>query len=328
MTRTVRVAYLGFGNVGRRLYQMLREQSSALEKQFGVRVEPVGIATRRAGYCGFDEVPGSSTPIAMSLEEWLGATKPDVVFETLPLDPHGGEPALSASLAILDRGIHVVSANKGPVVYGYDRLITLARARGVSYRFESAVMDGAPVFSLFEQCLPLAGVTSIRGIFTSTATVVLEALEQGESIDTGINRAQRMGIAEADPSFDIDGWDTAVKLCAMARVVFGRPLLPSDVTRSSVRSTSPEQVRDAMHRGRRLRLTGTLDCSSPSDCVARADIEELDSSDPLAVSGTSLVLQIRSAIFPDGLTVVSGLPDLGTTAYGMLTDFLKVVQRA
>src|SRR5262249_60279077 len=110
------------------------------------------------------------------------------------------------------------SANRGPVVHGYRELPRLAAARGAGYRFESAVMDGAPVFSLARDCLPLAGLTAVRGVFTSTATVVLEAVERGLTIADGIAEAQRLGIAEADPSYDVDGWDTAVQVFAVGQL--------------------------------------------------------------------------------------------------------------
>src|SRR5262245_24772360 len=156
----------------------------------------------------------SGTP-CYDVADWLLTARADVVFETIALDPHTGQPALDYIAEALRAGAHVVSANKGPIVHGYRSLTSLAESKGRLYRFESAVMDGAPAFSLVRRCLPLAGIRSVSGVFTSTATVVIEAVERGATVEDGIREAQRLGIAEADPSYDVDGWDSAVKLCAL-----------------------------------------------------------------------------------------------------------------
>ncbi|MEO6878977.1 MAG: homoserine dehydrogenase, partial [Gemmatimonadaceae bacterium] len=212
----VRIAFLGYGTVGRALYALLDRRRAALSRDYGIDFAVTGVARRRSGWranaAGLDpEQPAGE--IVDNVNQWLDRSAAEVVFEALPLDPVAGQPALDYLRAAIEHGAHVISANKGPVVHGYRLLTELAMARGVRYRFESAVMDGAPVFSLARACTPLAEVRSVRGIFTSTATVVLEAIESGQSFAEGIALAQRLGIAEADPSYDVDGWDSAMKLC-------------------------------------------------------------------------------------------------------------------
>jgi homoserine dehydrogenase len=111
-------------------------------------------------------------------------------------------------------------------------------------------MDGAPAFSLVRACLPLAGLAAVRGVFTSTATVVLEAMERGLTIADGIAEAQRLGIAEADPSYDVDGWDTAVNLCAVGNVLLGADLRPRDVACEGIGALTGGEVRRAAAEGR------------------------------------------------------------------------------
>jgi homoserine dehydrogenase len=185
-------------------------------------------------------------------------------------------------------------------------------------------MDGAPVFSLVRRCLPLAGIRRVSGVFTSTATVVLEAVERGGSIDDGIRAAQALGIAEADPSYDVDGWDSAVKLCAVASVILGRSIGLEQVQRDGVRPLRPDVVQAAQRDGRPYRLVGRASIEG-GNVTARVAPEQVAAGSPLAVTGTTLVTHYDADVFPGGLTVTSGAPDLTTTAYGMFADFLDVV---
>ncbi|MDQ6831513.1 MAG: homoserine dehydrogenase, partial [Gemmatimonadota bacterium] len=190
----------------------------------------------------------------------------------------------------------------------------------------SAVMDGAPVFSLVRHCLPLAGLRGVRGVFTSTATVVLEAIEEGLSIDDGIARAQQLGIAEADPSYDVDGWDSAVKLCAVANVLLDASIVPATVDREGIRSLDAAMVRKARRDGRPFRLIGRVARESAS-VTARVAPEQIAPDDPLGlVRGTTLAMHYDADVFPGGLTIVSHDPDPTTTAFGLLADFLSVAR--
>src|SRR4030095_5738511 len=122
-----------------------------------------------------------------------------------------------------------------PLVYAYDEINELAKARGRRFLFESTVLDAASVFSLFRETLPLMKVRGFTGIFNSTTNVILETMEQGRSFDEGVKAAQELGVAETDPSNDIDGWDATMKVCALSRVILKAPLLPRDVLRESIR---------------------------------------------------------------------------------------------
>ncbi|HKG95972.1 MAG TPA: hypothetical protein VKA84_28930, partial [Gemmatimonadaceae bacterium] len=174
---------------------------------------------------------------------------------------------------------------------------------------------------------PLAGLRAVSGVFTSTATVVLEAVEEGLGVAEGIARAQAMGVAEADPGYDVDGWDSAVKLCAIATVLLGVPLAPGEVAREGIRALDADAVREAKRAGRPYRLVGRVVRAGRGGRVeARVAPERLSPEDPLgAARGTTLVMHYEADVFPGGLTVTSGAPDLATTAYGMLTDFLEAV---
>jgi homoserine dehydrogenase len=327
--RTYRVAFLGFGNVAKALVRLLEARRMELTVQYGAAWRACGVATRTLGWWANADGLAPLTPQAAGtrcydIADWLLTARPDVVFETIALDPHTGQPALEYLAESLRAGAHVVSANKGPLVHGYDALAALAESRGRLYRFESAVMDGAPVFSLARRCIPLAGVRGVRGVFTSTATVVLQAIERGTTLEEGVREAQALGIAEADPSYDIDGWDSAVKLCAIANAILGRALPPAGVERVGIRTLEPRAVRSAREAGMPFRLVGAVRLEG-TGVVARVAPEQVPAGTPFAVDGTTLVTHFDADVFPGGLTITSHAPDLTTTAYGMFTDFLEVI---
>jgi homoserine dehydrogenase len=164
-------------------------------------------------------------------------------------------------------------------------------------------------------------------VFTSTSTVVLEAIERGESLAEGIAHAQRLGIAEADPSYDVDGWDSAVKLCAIANVMLGGTLRPGDVERTGIRELGASDVRDAAARGAPIRLVGEAARSDAGGVVARVAPAPCSVTGLLGVPrGRSLVMHYDAEVFPGGLTVTSRDPDPVTTAYGMFADFVNAVR--
>lgn len=327
--RSYAIAFLGFGNVARALVSLLESRGAELAVRYGVRWIPTGVATRSLGWWANPggvtlAAPRAGATRCYDVADWLLTARPDVVFETIALDPHTGQPALDYLAEVLRAGAHAVSANKGPVVHGYRRLSALAEANARLYRFESAVMDGAPTFALVRRCLPLAAVRAVTGVFTSTATVVLEAVERGGTIDDGIRHAQSLGVAEADPSYDVDGWDSAVKLCAVASVILERRLLPDEVSRVGLRSLDPETIRSAHRGGHPVRLVGRVRVQD-DQVTAHVAPERVPLGGSLAVSGTTLVTHYEADVFPGGLTVTSGAPDLTTTAYGLFTDFLEVI---
>src|SRR5262249_18727465 len=150
----------------------------------------------------------------------------DLLFEATPLDPKSGEPALLRLRRALQRGVSVVSANKGPLAFGAADLLRLARDKGGGFRFESTVADCLPVFDLLEAVLPAGRLLRFEGVLNSTSNRVLHAMAGGTSLDEAVREAQRLGVAEANPSHDLDGWDHAVKGVIVANVLCGENLRP------------------------------------------------------------------------------------------------------
>lgn len=322
------IAFLGFGTVARALHGLLLQHREALLRDYEIAFTVTGVASRRIGWWanadGLDPFAHDGVR-CRDVQDWLAASRASVVFEAIALKPHTGQPALDYLRAAIEHGAHAVSANKGPVVHGYRELTALSAHHQAHYRFEAAVMDGAPLFSLARECLPFAGLRGVRGVFTSTATVVLEAIESGLTLRDGIAHAQMLGIAEGDPSYDIDGWDSAVKLCAVANVLLDASLAPNDVERVGLRDLDASEIQQASADGSPFRLVGALERNLHGELQARVRPERVSPSDVLGVvRGATLVTHIIADVFPGGLTLTSHDPDATTTAYGMFADFIGI----
>jgi homoserine dehydrogenase len=327
---------LGFGNVGRALARLLVEKRDELRDEFGIEWRVTGLASRRMGWLvapeGFSESALTSgivhlppPPDPSDIREWLAAARCDALFELTPLEPLTGEPAVSHVRAGLEHGAHVVTANKGPIVHAYRELSELARARARRFLYEATVID-CPVFSLFRGSLPAARLLSFEGVLNSTTNVILEEIAAGRAFDEGVRRAQELGIAETDPTHDVEGWDSVVKACALANVLMGAELKLEEVGREGIRGLKDEDVRSAHADGRPFRLVSRGRRDEHGRVKASVRPEQVSPRGPFAaVRGTTLAIHYELDVLP-GLTVVAHDPDLKSTAYGLLADFINAVR--
>lgn len=326
-----RVAFLGFGNVGRALARLLVAKTTELRERYEIEWEITGVATRRMGWrASGDAIDVSTTdgiPNQHGFREWLAIARPHVLFETTSLNPETGQPAIDYLKASLQAGAHTITANKAPIVYAYEELNALAKAQSKAFLFEATVLDSAPVFSLFRETLPAVKVRGFSGVFNSTTNVILETMEAGRSFAEGVKMAQELGVAETDPTHDVDGWDSIMKICAIARVILGVPLLPSDVRREGIRELDQQTVQAAKAEGRPYKLLSRATVNADGSVSASVRPEQTGVGDPFgSVRGTSLAIHFELDTIP-GLTVVSHRPNLQSTAYGLLADFINATRR-
>jgi homoserine dehydrogenase len=330
---------VGFGHVGRRFATLLEESREALAA-LGIETRVVGIVTRRHGAAfdtaGLDAARAARivtdggafgtapTPSALEL---ISRWRPDVaaarvLVETTPLDVRSGEPAVSHIRAAFAAGIDVVTANKGPIACAYRSLSDEAARTGRQLRFEGAVMDGIPIFNLVRETMPAATIAGFRGVVNSTTNFLIDAMERGEPFDAALARMQADGVAEADASLDVDGWDAAAKVAAMANVWFDARITPADVARESVTSETGERARAARAAGRRLKVVAQAQRRGE----AAVRLEELPADDPLAIlDGQANALEIDS--WPLGRIVITQRDGgLEKTAYALLSDIVNAVK--
>lgn len=330
-----RLCFLGFGNVGRALARLFVSKSAELRDNYGIEWEITGVATRRMGWRASDEAIDVARLLAgndhtnseANIDDWLARAKPDVVFETTSLNPETGQPAIEYMRKSLQAGAHTITANKAPIVYAYDELNEIARAQGKQLMFEATVLDSAPVFSLFRETLPAAKVRGFSAVFNSTTNIILETMEEGRSFAEGVKTAQELGVAETDPSHDVDGWDSIMKVCAIARVILRSPVLPTDVRREGIRGLDSATLQAARAEGKPFKLLTRATVNADGSVTASVRPEQIGANDPLAsVRGTSLAIHWELDTIP-GLTIVSHRPNLQSTAYGLLADFVNADKR-
>jgi homoserine dehydrogenase len=314
---------------------LLQRKQSDLADHYGIAWRVTAVASRRLGWLVATDGFTTSKLLAGDFSEgrpvgnacsWMHAAKPDVVFEASSLNAETGQPAITHIRFALETGAHAISANKGPVLHGYRELTQLAESKGRRFYFESAMMDGAPVFSLFRTALPAIEVRGFRGVINSTTTVILEAMLAGKSFAEAIAEAQRLGVAETDPSADVDGIDAAVKVVEVANVLMGATLRLADVARTGIRDITPEQLREAHEKGDAWRLVSRARREPDGSITASVKPELLKFDDPLAqVHGTSLLIAFETDIFKE-LIISERDPGPEATAYGMLSDFVNAVR--
>jgi homoserine dehydrogenase len=336
----LRLAFIGFGNVARAFARILCERRSQLAEQYDLRWKVTAIATGKHG-CAMSEsaidlleavaivernetldyLPGVS--IASDSMKIIQACDADLLFETTPLDAVSGEPAANHIRSALGRGINVVTANKGPIAFAYRELSALARRRGVRFRFEGTVMDGAPVFNLAEHCLPAARVLGFHGVLNSTTNIILTGMESGRSFDESLAEAVRLGVAEANSDYDIDGWDAAVKAVALANVLMNADARPSDVERDGIREITGEDLKSAAREGKAVRLVSRAELSGGGLRLSVAP-ELVHLASPLGCArGSSNALVIETDLMGE-IALFETDPGVGQTAYALLSDMIRI----
>ena len=311
------VAIIGYGNVGRRFASLLDERRHTLDAEYGLSVRIVATATRRDGPPALDlirQLERSDAPLR-------------VVVETTTLNIADGEPAISHVKAAIAAGCHVVTANKGPVAFAYEELQAAADAAGVSFLFEGAVMDGIPIFNLVRETMPAVEIAGFRGIVNTTTNVIISALEDGEPFAPALARMQAEGIAEADPSLDIEGWDAAAKTAALANVLMHAGITPHDVDRRGIGEETAAEARAAKAAGRRLRLVAEARRLEGDVVEASVKPVALGADDLLAgIRGTANALVLRTDLL--GQVAICQLAgDLTQTAYALLSDLITIQRR-
>jgi homoserine dehydrogenase len=318
------LALIGFGNVGRAFARLLEKKRGS----FPFRI--VGIHTARHGTAihpkGLPADPEFG-PAAGSVEEFLDRARAEVALEITPLEPATGEPAIGHIRAAFARGMHVITANKGPIAHAYADLLEQARAAGVQFRFESTVMDGAPVFSLAREHLPGVAILGFTGVLNSTSKIVVEAMRDGLTMAEGIAEAQRLGVAEADASFDLDGWDSAAKTAALANVLLDARTTPQSIEPRGVGRLTPARVQELDRNGKTVRIVSRAK-RTPAGVKLRVRAEVLDQTDVLAaVAGTSNLILLHTDLMGT-LGTVSINPGVDQTAYGLFSDLVDVARQA
>lgn len=317
----MRLALIGYGNVGRALARLIRRKHS--EFPFVI----TGIHTARHGTAvGIRGLPLEPKfgPAMESVEQFLAAARAETAVELTTLNPVTGQPAIDHIRAAFARGMHAVTANKGPIAHAYAALQEEAQRRGLMFRFEASVMDGAPVFNQVRNNFPGVKVLGFTGVLNSTSKIVIETMEEGGTFEDGLDAARRMGIAEADASYDVEGWDSAAKTAALANVLMDARTNPQAISTRGITRLTPERMQNLRRDGKTVRIVSRAK-RTPSGLSLRVRAEVLDRTDVLAaLHGTSNALLLHTDLMGT-VGTVSISPGVDQTAYGVFIDLVDVL---
>jgi len=252
MVAPLKVGIAGLGTVGAEVVRLIESQGRTLSARCGRSVRVVAVTARsKAKKRNLDlrDIAWAKSPLALANDP-----KIDCFVELMG---GAGEPALSAIEAALKNGKSVVTANKALIARHGSRLAALAEKHGGALNFEAAVGAAIPIVKTLREGLAGTGINRVYGILNGTCNYILTRMErEGLSFAECLKDAQRLGYAEADPSFDVDGHDTAQKLAILASLAFGTKVNQGAVYVEGISSIAPEDLRAAEELGYRVKLLG------------------------------------------------------------------------
>lgn len=293
------IALAGCGNVGTALLEILHEKRGELAEKYGFDFKVTLITDLMKGtimdssgldlsavldairtthsFAGLPQTVGT-------FQELLEKSDATMLAEATPTDLKTGEPGLTHIKAALSRGIHVTTSNKGPIAIALDELKELGRNCGASLRYEGVVMSGTPLLQMIEDGMAGCTVQKIEGILNGTTNFILTKMEAGASYAEALEEATALGYAEADPSGDVEGWDAAVKVSILSKIIFGKEIPVSDVSRRGITDITPEKIKESNDAGYRVKLIAGIDIT-PHGVSAYVTPKEIPMSHPLSSIG-------------------------------------------
>lgn len=341
------ISITGFGVVGQGLAELLLTRRDVLMQRYGIEITLVSVATARNGFIyredGLDiaallDLAAQKRPLREhpgtahwpDVLEGLQATGGDILVEVTGTNLRNGEPGMSHIRGALQSGMHVVTANKGPIALAARELLALAQIRDVQLRVESTVMAGTPVISTLMEGMAGTRPRAIRGILNGTTNYILSAMTEGQDYAAVLAEAQAQGYAEADPTADVEGYDALAKALILAALVFRRSLTPDQVSRRGITGITGEEIEQAQEEGKRIKLLTSLRLTGENEDApldVRVEPVALPLHDPLSrVDGVTNALTCTTDTLGDVTIIGPGAGRL-QTGQGLLADIIAIALR-
>ena len=326
--KTVRISIVGFGHVGSGVAEVVMRKHDEILRKHGLDLRIVGIADLKGaivdeGGLSRDEIArfgAGGALLDMSGLELIREVEHEVMVEATPTNVTNGEPGLTHIITALNSNRHVVTSNKGPLALEYRKLMELAERKGRELRFEATVGGAMPLISLIRENLAGNGITAIRGILNGTCNYILTRMtNENLPYEHVLREAQEIGIAESDPSKDVEGIDTAVKLVILANSVFGMDATYRDVRVQGITEITPDALKLARDAGYAIKLIGDVDIDGRLEVAPRL----VPVSDPLNVGGTLNVATIRTDLAGDITVIGKGAGPI-EAASAILSDIIAI----
>ena len=331
----MRMLLVGFGVVGQSFAELVVSEGAKLGRDFGLRPKIVGLVDSKGAACSPDgiDIPKAldSKRSSGSLEKLGAAYMPgmkgldaiqeidcEVVVENTPTELSKGEPGLSHVRAAMKEGRHVICTNKGPLALAMPALMELAHHNEVMFKFSGTVGGGTPVLDFAKKCLEGSDIRSLSGILNGTSNYILSKMaSEGSNMKAVLAEAQKLGYAEADPTYDIGGFDTACKLVIVSNYILGASLSLKDVKIKGITEVSNENVDKAKAKGNTVKLIGRM------EKMATVSPEEIPVTHPLNVSGTFNAISFNT--HPAGeITLVGKGAGGKETASSVIRDLIEI----
>jgi len=337
MTKIVTIILMGFGRVGRAFARLLEEKRELCSERYGLELELKAILELGGGivFSRFQErsrllknpdlriQDDRSWNPGLTLEELLPKTEPGVLVDCTVSSIKNGEPGLGFLNKALDCGWHAATASKGALVFDYKRLLNKAREKGLKIKFGGATAAALPTLDVGLCSLAGAEILGIEGILNGTTNYILTRMDQGLSYEAALNEARQKGIAEPDPSMDVEGWDTASKLLLISNAVAGTEFTIHDIRVEGITKISAEFLRAAKEEGKVVKLLGTLR-KQGSRFEAEVRVSPLEPGHPLfGVSGTDKGITFLTDTM-GSITVTGGKSDPRGAAAALLKDIINI----
>lgn len=328
----IRIALIGYGNVGQAFARMLERKKDFIEERFGKTPVISAIVTgRRGGLVCPDGLDLSALKDDMFSKEMdalkvIDSGEYDIMAELTPINIMTGQPATDHIRHALALSKHVITANKGPIAWHYRELRDLAKEKGVQFCHEATVMDGAPVYNLVRENLMGCSITEVKGILNATTNFILTEMEKGVSYEDAIEEGRRQGFVEADPSMDLDGWDASAKLTALMNVLMDVEITPMDIKRTGIGNITKDQLDAAKAQGKKIKLLchGWIGTDGPVGVVEPVLVDEKDMA---AIMDATMSYVTINTDLTGEMTMVEHAfePEIDHTAYGVLSDLLRIL---
>jgi homoserine dehydrogenase len=328
------IVILGFGTVGQGVAEALSRKAPTLQSAFKEKIKVVGVFDSKSydlSPRGLDprEVSGRKQKLGKvgpelngkGVLEILADVKYDVMVEVTPTNIQDAEPGFSNMMSALSSGKDVITANKGPLALKFKELSRAAEKGGSRLRFEASVGGATPVINLSREILMGERILSIRGIVNGTCNFILNRMkDEGLPFDQALREAQEMGYAERDPSYDIDGIDSAAKAAILANAIFHRDVTYNDVRRTGIRGVSLEAVELAAEEKKVVRLVAEV-----SEARLEVSPRLVPIGHPLAIGGTLNIFQLMTDLAGD-ITVAGHGAGKMETASAILSDMVALLK--
>ncbi len=334
------ILLIGFGTVGRGFLELLSKKRDILQADYDLTWDVTGICDLKYGSVysgegidtGMAEKAASEdkkfqdvlTGIQAQSTEWIiDNGRYDVLVEASYTNLDDGEPAYSYIQTALRKGKHVITTNKGPIALHVKQLEELAQSNNTFLLYEGTVLSGTPTINLAMSCLAGTEFSKVEGILNGTSNFILTKMGEGETYESALKEAQRLGYAEAKPDADVEGWDAVAKVCILSHVLYKRHLTVDRVERKGITGITADDIRKAKEEEKVWKLLAKLEMIN-GELKASVRPAQVDLSHPLAhVSGPMNAVSFTTDIVQ---TVTITGPGAGKTetGYSILCDLLTI----